>query len=439
MPVPELPQPGEQADALISRIAAVLATPQVSLGVAGGEQIARFLIESAQPDAIAHILGAVGEFDQAGALDLVFHGHDGLLDHALNVNASLEHMTQGIDHLQQAFDPTVGHAFHFPVVTMLISSVREVALIADNKTSIERAVAHVAVDTGAAAAGGLGGAKLGALLGTAILPGVGTAIGGAAGAAIGAIAGRHAANAVKMAPLKRAVEEMKLEHERMESALTVSAQEACTRLHREGSRLRKQFEYVLAEAPSAARIAPSATSARSCMDLRDALLSTVEEMRLKVVRAVAEARAQVPEDRIWIRAAGLATREDALILLKGRENAECEQLDELAKRIRETDRLDGIVQKMEALAAVRTGPDDAVDERARACIGALEILCARLAQEHDSWCRRVAQAHERGSSELVNIGEAEGQRHRTELEKWRPRIADKTKQVEVHRLALGLA
>lgn len=88
--------------------------------------------------------------------------------------------------------------FHVPLVTLLLSSYREGKLLWNERTTIEKALKHVAIDVASVGAGAWVGAKTGALLGSWAGP-VGAGIGGFVGAVGGAIAGKFAANGVRYA------------------------------------------------------------------------------------------------------------------------------------------------------------------------------------------------------------------------------------------------
>jgi hypothetical protein len=88
--------------------------------------------------------------------------------------------------------------FHVPIVTLLLSSYREGKLLWNERTTIEKALKHVAIDVASVGAGAWVGAKTGAVLGSWAGP-VGAGIGGFVGAVGGAIAGKFAANGIRYA------------------------------------------------------------------------------------------------------------------------------------------------------------------------------------------------------------------------------------------------
>jgi hypothetical protein len=142
------------------------------------------------------------------------------LHSAAEVNGPMVHGLPDLDHdaiasatekslsgVQDALNPD----FSIPVVTLLSSSLREIKLLWDGKTHIERAVKNVVIDTGGVGAGAWVGLKAGLLVGAAIPPAAG--LFAIAGAVAGAMTGRKFAKNIRMAPLKKALEEFRRTHE----------------------------------------------------------------------------------------------------------------------------------------------------------------------------------------------------------------------------------
>ncbi len=92
--------------------------------------------------------------------------------------------------------------FHLPVVTLLSSAYREGKLFWNQKTSIEKAAAHVAGDVASVGAGLWAGTKTGAVIGSFLGP-FGAAAGGLLGALAGAIAGKSVANGFRFAAFNK--------------------------------------------------------------------------------------------------------------------------------------------------------------------------------------------------------------------------------------------
>jgi hypothetical protein len=106
-----------------------------------------------------------------------------------SISSSTKDSLNGI---KDGFHPTI----HLPIVTLLLSTYREGKLLWNERTTIEKALKHIAVDVGSVGAGAFLGAKAGALIGSIAGP-VGAAIGGFIGGVGGAISGKLAANAVR--------------------------------------------------------------------------------------------------------------------------------------------------------------------------------------------------------------------------------------------------
>lgn len=94
---------------------------------------------------------------------------------------------------------------HIPVITIALSSFRELQLLADDKTDMMNSIKNVALDATGTGVGALGGAKAGALTGSLFGP-VGAVLGGLIGAVGGGMGGRALTNKIKRRPLEKAIE-----------------------------------------------------------------------------------------------------------------------------------------------------------------------------------------------------------------------------------------
>ncbi|GJQ22119.1 MAG: hypothetical protein HBSIN02_24740 [Bacteroidia bacterium] len=92
---------------------------------------------------------------------------------------------------------------HFPIITGLLSSYREIDLLLSGRTNIASALVNAGFDIAGTGLGGFAGAKAGALLGSVGGP-LGTAIGAIIGGIAGALLGRSVTNEMKTEPLKQA-------------------------------------------------------------------------------------------------------------------------------------------------------------------------------------------------------------------------------------------
>ncbi|GIU77308.1 MAG: hypothetical protein KatS3mg005_0546 [Bryobacteraceae bacterium] len=136
------------------------------------------------------------------------------LDH-LNLEEATRHTLDGV---HDGFHPE----FHFPWITLIRSSFRELRLLLDQKTNIEKVLKHIAVDVAAVGGVGLAGTKVGALLGSIIGP-LGAALGGLLGAVFGGLGGKACANAVRYGSFNQAKAEFFTTLEKAKSELAAHA------------------------------------------------------------------------------------------------------------------------------------------------------------------------------------------------------------------------
>jgi hypothetical protein len=150
-------------------------------------------------DALAHhphIPIATGSDLAAAAKNSMVHGYHAL-DH-LAVAAQTKETLAGV---KDGFHP----GLKIPVVTIALSSWREFRLLMNAKTTWDRALKSVAIDTAGVGIGMTGGAKLGGLIGSVAGP-VGAGLLAFVGAIGGAIAGRWIAHDVRFKDFDRAYE-----------------------------------------------------------------------------------------------------------------------------------------------------------------------------------------------------------------------------------------
>lgn len=95
--------------------------------------------------------------------------------------------------------------FHIPIITIIKSGIRELELLADEKTAFETSLKNITLDVAGTGGGAFLGAKAGFLAGS-FFPGVGNIIGGIIGAIGGAMGGRYLTNSIKEIPLQTAIE-----------------------------------------------------------------------------------------------------------------------------------------------------------------------------------------------------------------------------------------
>jgi hypothetical protein len=116
----------------------------------------------------------------------------------------------------------IGHAgsFHFPFITVAMSSWRELKLLEEGHATFESACAHVITDGIGVGAGMAAGAQTGVMLGGLVGP-HGMALGGLLGGFVGAIAGKIGATFLKEAKFNRLYERYKAESARAHAAFVV--------------------------------------------------------------------------------------------------------------------------------------------------------------------------------------------------------------------------
>lgn len=103
-------------------------------------------------------------------------------------------------------DSTMGVGI--PVVSLIMSSYREVKLHNQNKTDLGSSVKNVGLDVAGVGGGGFAGALIGAFVG-AIGGSAGAAVGGLIGGVVGAVVGKLGSNAVKEIAMKEAFNDYK--------------------------------------------------------------------------------------------------------------------------------------------------------------------------------------------------------------------------------------
>ena len=161
-------------------------------------------------------------FQASGAQDAFTGAKDGLKEsvsslkdsaHEIINTDSIHNVTESLTHIGDAgvidsFDPSTldfSSSAHIPIITIGISSFREINLLLNEKTDGLTSLKNISLDAAGTGAGGFVGAKAGAAIGTLICPGIGTAIGGLLGSIGGAIGGRKLTNNIKQKPLRDAI------------------------------------------------------------------------------------------------------------------------------------------------------------------------------------------------------------------------------------------
>jgi len=150
--------------------------------------------------------------------------------------------------IHEGLDP----GLHIPFGTLLRSAWREMELLLDKKTPIERAVKHVAMDVASVGTGAFLGAKVGGGLGAVAGP-LGVGAGVLVGAMAGAIAGRGLAHKSRMAPFSKAYERYEATLGDARSAVDSALTESKAEVKQLESLFQEKFEGARSEIESAAR------------------------------------------------------------------------------------------------------------------------------------------------------------------------------------------
>ena len=159
------------------------------------------------------------------AMDLNQHFSEIGLSWSNHIHAAINNIG---GHFDTAIHPDL--TGHFPFITLIFSSVKEISLINDGKTSIDNSLKNVALDVAGTGFGAAGGAKGGAIIGGFIGGPVGALIGGAIGGIAGAIGGRAITNEIKKEPLKNALNDYRTNFEDMATDTKNCAIEAVNKI-----------------------------------------------------------------------------------------------------------------------------------------------------------------------------------------------------------------
>ncbi len=277
------------------------------------------------PQAFFQLLkGAFGYFshlDETHLVSLARHlldpDHLQIYSHALEPVA--HSITEGIGHgsqiiaghlqhldLPTAFtvpDGTGQPHFHFPFITLALSSFREIRLLDQGKTELETSVKNAALDVAGSGGGGLVGAKFGAILGSALFPGLGTAVGAALGGFFGSWGGRSLTNSIKESDLN----ERKAEFDSVLASANASLDRAAKNLQAELSQIvsqtRAQYLSDLGQAPCS-RVQSEANLGEQAIQVREAVLNQTGLFRQTLSRQFKAALAAAPRDRWFDPVAG---------------------------------------------------------------------------------------------------------------------------------------
>lgn len=459
--IPLPPPPAANSDETVAALVSYLDSRAAQVTVAGGEQLLANLVDMSSAATLGHLLHAATELYQAGfadfAIDLAEHGVTGALAGVLEsgVKEFALHGTQGVisaaeqaaehfhgagHHLADAFDPADAGGAHFPIFTMLMSTAREGALLMERKTTLERGLAHVAIDTAGTAIGGAGGAKAGALLGSLIAPGVGTAVGGMLGAIAGAVAGRLAAGEVKLMPLKNAVAELTQGINDAKVSIAQSADTMASAVASARDSAQKSYESSLKRAPRAGDAERNAGLTRLAASLAKRLVRCTEVAEQTFDVQVQRIRDAVPTASTWQRVLGLDVRTEADAAIRAFSEAATAKF---AAQKRALANLTGdgpqeAVAVLDELGRTALLPSPGTDSAFAESLVNLERCAASLDSSVAQWAAETTLRYNRAVATVVQAGVVQGQRHHAGVLAWRGRLDERTATVQRHRDALGL-
>ena len=308
------------ADASLDSVIHAFEDPRLTAALAGGEQLFRNAVDMAIPGAIGALADhawevfvsaakdALVEHGRDLALDMLMHGgkhvHADVLKDALHEAFHAGVHEAGMDMLQHApdaFDPDAASGAHFPWLSLLVSAHREVRLLANERTDIERSIKHLALDT----AGVWAGAKAGAVVGGFLGP-----LGMLGGAVLGAIAGREVTNDIKRAPLRRAIQAYEAASERETRTICVSAQQVRDAIVIRAEEAQRRVAVHVGSRPRLAQRARASTFNALVVELLAAAEEAVVSYRQSIENAYLERAGELPPDRLYHRCLGIGVRRD---------------------------------------------------------------------------------------------------------------------------------
>lgn len=179
-----------------------------------------------------------GAFEAVGVNDAAKDIAHSISSIGSDMNASLEASTS-IGDLTDVTDIDI--TGHIPVITVALSSFREIQLLSDDKTDYLTSIKNISLDVAGTGIGALAGAKGGAVTGTMIGGPLGGAIGAFIGAIAGGIGGRMASNALKQKPLKDAIEDYEAAYHNMKSDTDAKSKQTLTQIQEYAETKRDEF------------------------------------------------------------------------------------------------------------------------------------------------------------------------------------------------------
>jgi gas vesicle protein len=177
-------------------------------------------IPAVVPSDAMHIPHDAIYLNHADSIDHFVNAYHQGLDHLVLVDPGLSNIDT-VHHASSALDAASGKVdIHWPWVTTVLSTVREIKLLDKNYTSFGDSIKNISLDVAGTGIGAAAGAKAGALAGLIFGP-IGAAIGGVVGAVAGGMGGRMISNEYKYKTFK----ELKARYEALRSSAPVKMEQ----------------------------------------------------------------------------------------------------------------------------------------------------------------------------------------------------------------------
>ncbi len=154
-------------------------------------------IPAVVPSDAMHIPHDAIYLNHADSIDHFVNAYHQGLNHIVLVDSGLSNV-DAVHHAGSALDAASGNFdIHWPWVTTVLSTVREIELLDKNYTTFKNSIKNIALDASGTGIGAAAGAKLGGLFGMAIFGPIGAAVFVVLGAIAGGVGGRTGTNAIK--------------------------------------------------------------------------------------------------------------------------------------------------------------------------------------------------------------------------------------------------
>lgn len=178
-----------------------------------------------------------GAFEAVGVNDAAKDIAHSITSIGSDMNASLEASTS-IGDLTDVTDIDI--TGHIPVITVALSSFREIQLLSDDKTDYITSIKNIALDIAGTGIGATVGLQTGASIGSLFGP-IGTIAGGILGGIFGSIGGRYISNSAKQLPLNDAIEAYEVAYNNMKSDTDARSKQTLTQIQEYAETKRDEF------------------------------------------------------------------------------------------------------------------------------------------------------------------------------------------------------